>query len=224
MSTILFDPIKTQAKITDSVIVAFSGGKESVIVLDLCYRYFEHVQPFFMYIVPDLSFEERTLQYYEKKYNTEIIRIPHNVASVWMHYGFYRDYDPYFPIVCSNDIYNYIRVKTDIEWAAAGERIADSIWRRAFIKKSGSIDPVRRRFYPLSGWTKKDVMDYIKYHHLYLGEDSKKLGFSFRSLNGDELVVIKEHFPQDYEKIERLYPFVGANVKRYEENLKHGKK
>lgn len=31
MSTVLFNPVKAQSKITDSVIVAFSGGKESFI-------------------------------------------------------------------------------------------------------------------------------------------------------------------------------------------------
>ena len=63
------------SKVTDSVIVAFSGGKESVVTLDLCSRYFKNIKAFFMYIVPDLSFQERTLEWYEKRYQIEIMRI-----------------------------------------------------------------------------------------------------------------------------------------------------
>lgn len=217
MSTVLFDPIKTQSKITDSVIVGFSGGKESVVVLDLCFRYFDNVQPFFMYICPDLSFQERTLEWYEKKYQTEIIRIPHMDVSEFFHYGSFRIPDTTYPIVSINDIYKFVRLEANMWWIAAGERIADSIVRRAMMKKSGSIDELRGRFYPISEWKKRDVINYIKYHKLYLGEDSKKLGFSFKSLWGKELAMVKQYFPDDYKKILRLYPFAAAGVRREEE-------
>ena len=121
MSTVLYDPIKTQAKVTDSVIVAFSGGKESIVTLDLCFRYFKRVVPFFMYICPDLSFQNKTIEWYEKKYQTEIIRIPHMDVSEFFHYGSFRIPDPTFPIVSINDIYKWIRLETDIWWIAAGE-------------------------------------------------------------------------------------------------------
>lgn len=216
MSTVLFDPIKTQSKITDSVIVAFSGGKESIVVADLCFRYFKNVKMFFMYICPDLSFQEKTLEWYEKKYQTEIIRIPHMDVCEFYHYGSFRPPDWTFPIVSINDIYHYVRLQTDIWWIAAGERIDDSIVRRAMMKKSGSIDTQRGRLYPISAWRKKDVMAYIKYHGLYLGQDSRKLGFSFCSLWGKELSMLKENFPDDYRKIIKLYPFAEAGVKRWE--------
>lgn len=217
MSTVLYDPIKTQAKVTDSVIVAFSGGKESCVVLDLCFRFFRNVKPFFMYIAPDLSFQERTIEWYEKKYQTEIIRIPHMDVSEFYHYGSFRQPDYTFPIVSINDIYRWVRLETDIWWIAAGERINDSIVRRAMMKKSGSIDVQRGRFYPVSAWKKQEVIDYIKYHNLYLGQDSKKLGFSFKSLWGKELSMLKKYFPDDYYKVLRLYPFAAAGVKRFEE-------
>lgn len=216
MSTILYDPIKTMSKITDSVIVAFSGGKESVVVLDMCFRYFKNVTPFFMYICPDLSFQEKTLEWYEKKYQTEIIRIPHMDVSEFFHYGSFRPPDFSFPIISINDIYKYIRLETDTWWIAAGERINDSIVRRAMMKKSGSIDIQRGRLYPVSGWKKQEVLDYIKFHNLYLGADSRKLGFSFKSLWGKELFMLKQYFPDDYYKVLKLYPLAAAGVKRYE--------
>lgn len=216
VSTVMFDPIKTQSKVTDSVIVAFSGGKESIVTLDLCCKYFKNVKAFFMYIVPNLSFQERTLQWYENKYDLEIVRLPHMDVSNFFRYGCFRNADLTFPVISINDIYKYVRLETDIWWIAAGERINDSIVRRAMMKKSGSIDVQRGRFYPTSAWTKKEVLDYIKYHKLYLGQDSRKMGFSFKSLEGRELFMIRENFPDDYEKILRLYPFAEASVKRYE--------
>lgn len=221
MSTVLYDVIKTQSKVTDSVIVAFSGGKDSIVTLDLCFRYFKTVKPFFMYICPNLSFQERMLEWYEKKYQTEIIRLPHMGVSEFFHYGSFRNADTTFPIVSINDIYQYVRLKNDIWWIAAGERINDSIVRRAMMKKSGSIDVQRGRFYPVSAWKKQEIMDYIKFHNLYLPIDSRKLGFSFRSLDGNELLMMKRTFPDDYQKILHLYPFAGAGVMRAEQ---YGKK
>lgn len=217
MSTALYDPIKTQSKVTDSVLVGFSGGKESVVVLDLCFRYFKKVQPFFMYICPNLSFQERTIAWYEKRYQTEIIRIPHMDVSEFFHYGSFRPPDESFPIISINDIYHWLRLQTDIWWIAAGERINDSIVRRAMMKKSGSIDVQRGRLYPVAMWKKKEVIDYIKFHNLYLGADSRKLGFSFKSLWGKELSMLKEHFPDDYYKVIRQYPFAEAGVRRFEQ-------
>lgn len=218
MSTVLFDPIKTQSKITDEIIVAFSGGKDSIVVLDLCFRYFKKVRPFFMYIVPDLSFEERTLEWYERKYQTEITRIPHMETSNWFRYGVFSRPDDDISIISINDIYHYMRIKEDMWWIAAGERRADSMVRNAMIKHSGSIDTKRGRIYPIVEWKKQDVLAYIKYHNLYLGRDSKLLGFSFRSLQGRELAKIKQEFPDDYKKILRIYPFAEAAVLNEEIN------
>lgn len=220
MSNLLFDPLKTQSRVTDSVIVGFSGGKDSIVTLDLCFRYFKRVVPFFMYLVPGLEFQEKMLRWYENKYKTEIIRIPHFEVSEFLKYGSFTLYDQNVDVVGITDTYEYIRQKTGIHWIAAGERCADSIVRNAMIKQSGSIDYKRGRFYPIAYWKKNDVLQYIKYKKLYLSPEQKKLGFSFRSLSGNELAVIKERYPNDYKKILRVYPFAGAAVERFE---KYGK-
>lgn len=215
MSNLLFDPIKTQSSVTDSVIVAFSGGKDSIVTLDLCFKYFKNVVPFFMYLVPNLEFQENMLQRYEKRYNTKIVRLPHFELSEMLKYGALTLPDYNISVVTINDIYAYMRNETGFEWIAAGERCADSIVRNAMIKKSGSIDYKRGRFYPLAYWKKQEVMQYIKYKKLYLSPEQKKIGFSFRSLAGAELATIKELYPSDFEKIEKVFPYAGAAVEHY---------
>ena len=83
----LFGVVKTARRITDSVLVGFSGGKDSAVTLDVCFRYFQHVQPYFMYLVPDLEFQERTLRHYEARYHTKILRVPHFMLSDFLRYG-----------------------------------------------------------------------------------------------------------------------------------------
>lgn len=217
MSNLLFDPIKTQSRVTNSVIVGFSGGKDSIVTLDLCFRYFKRVVPFFMYLVPNLEFQEQMLRRYEERYSTKIIRLPHFEVSNFLKYGSFTQFDMNVDIVGINDTYAYLRQETGIHWIAAGERCADSIVRNAMIKKSGSIDYQRGRFYPLAYWKKQEVLQYIKYKKLYLSPEQKKIGFSFRSLAGNEVAVIKEMYPDDYKKILKVYPFIGAGVKRFEE-------
>lgn len=216
MSSLMFDPIKTQAKVTDAVLVGFSGGKDSIATLDLCMRYFDRVQPFFLYLCPGLEFQEETLHWYERRYGCEIIRLPHFEVSNFMRYGSFREYDPNVPIIGITDEYNYLRLQTGITWIAAGERINDSIVRRAMIKNSGTIDMKRARFYPIANWTKREVLQYIKHHKLKLPPDSKKLGFSFKSLDGRELAYIKQAYPQDYERILKVYPYAVAAVERFD--------
>lgn len=212
----LYHTIETAAAMTDSVIVGFSGGKDSAVTLDLCFRYFKNVRAYFMYFVKGLEFQEVTLRYYEKRYDTEIIRLPHFMLSEFLKYGTYRLPDLDVPITNMKETYNYVRKQTGIHWIAAGERIADSIVRRAMIKHSGSIDPVRGRIYPLANWNKKEVLDYVAWRKLPLSLENKVLESSFSGLEGKDIIRIREHFPDDYEKIRRAFPLVEAGIIHYQ--------
>lgn len=208
--------------ITDSVLVGFSGGKDSASCLDLCFRYFKNVQPYFMYLVPNLEFQERTLRYYEKRYNTKILRIPHFMLSDFLRYGTYRMPDLDVPMVKTVELYNYLREKTGIYWICAGERISDSIVRRAMIKESSSIDMKRGRFYPIAYWNVAQVRAYNKQRKLPLSLENKALEHSFRSLMPSEVKNIKEVFPEDYKKIKAMFPLIETSVK-WEEYYGNGK-
>lgn len=217
MSTVLFDPIKTMATISDTVLVSFSGGKESIVVLDLCMRYFKHVHVLFQVIVPNLDYEEKILTWYEKKYGIEIIRAVGECAAEAYRYGYFRPTDLTFPIISETDFYNYYRVQTGSWFVASGERVEDSLQRRAMIKHSGTINVEQGRFYPVALWKKKEIYDYIKYHKLYLHPAQRELGFSLTPFGGRSLKWHLDNHPEDYYKIIKQFPFAGAYVTRKEQ-------
>ena len=216
MDTSRYDPIRTMSKMTDAVIVAFSGGKESIVVLDMCMKHFKRVVPFFMYYIPGLSFQEKQIRWYENRYGIEIVRLPHFELSNLLRYGTLRSPDYDVPIISINDIYEWMRDKTGIRWIAAGERSGDSVIRGAMIKHSGSIDDKRWRFYPVAWWNQQEILDYIKVKKLYRGIDSRTLGTSFEGVNTRSFVFLKEHFPSDYERALKLFPLAEGAVVRYQ--------
>lgn len=212
----IYEPIKAASRVTQSVIVGFSGGKDSIVTLDLCCRYFSQVHVFFMYQIPGLSFQEASIRYIENRYNLEVMRIPHFELSNFLRYGVFRKPDFDIGIVKPLDVYTWLRLQTDTWWIAAGERINDSIVRRAMIKQSSSIDNKRGRFYPIAAFTKADVIGYIKHHKLKVSPESNLLGHSFRSLMPEDLAVIKKHYPEDFKKIISWFPFAEAATFRQE--------
>lgn len=170
-----------------------------------------------MYFVRGLEFQEAVLRWYEKKYSIEILRIPHFELSHMLKRGLFRIPDDDVPIIGINDIYNYVREKSGYVWIAAGETIADSIWRRAMIKQSGTIFQQRRRIYPVAYFTKQHIKGYIKRNRLKIAPESQLLGDrSFGRFAPETLFKIKKKFPQDYEKIKAWFPFCEASVKKYE--------
>lgn len=220
----LLDQVKTQSQITDSVLVSFSMGKDSIVTLDLCKKYFKHVEAFFMYLVPHLKFQDEALAKYERHYNMKIIRVPHFEDGDFYRFGSFRDPDYSVPRVKINNIYEYLREKTGIDWIAGGEKINDSIVRRAMLKHSGSIDVKRRRFYPVMYWTDKQIKEYIRLNGLLYPEFNRKLGFSFHSLAGKELSAIKKIYPEDYQRILKFFPEAKAGVLQYETYKKRSDK
>ncbi len=210
----LLSAIKRQAMLTDQVIVSYSGGKDSAVTLDLCARYFKTVHVFNMHQVPNLSFQEAVLKWAEKRYGVEIYRIPHFELSNFYRSGVYCKPDPSLPKVVVSDIYAHVRQAFDCHWIAAGERAKDSIVRNAMIKRSGSIDQKRGRFYPLAYWSKDAVVKYITANKLMVSPESKVLGHSFRSLDAKDVIAVKEHYPDDYEKIVQAFPEIGAALAR----------
>ena len=221
----LYDVIKTASRTINDAIVMFSTGKDSVVTLDLCAKYFKNFEICFMYYVKGLNFQERTLTYYEKKFDKEILRIPHFDTSYFLKYGYYTQPNFSVPILKITDCWNYARAHFGIQWIAAGETVYESIQRRAMIRSGGTINNKTKRIYPLAEWKKSDVLTYIKAHNLRTGVEQNKLGFTAEGFDPPGLIYIKENHPHDFETIKKVYPLIEAVIKRdeYQRELRHKK-
>lgn len=217
---------KQQHGVTD-VAIYFSGGKDSVAALDVCYRHFGpgHVAAIFMYLVPGLRFQEQYLTYIQRLYSRPgcpplvVHRIPyaehlallfrankfrHPTAAAKVQRIPYRAIDA------------YVRKLTGWTWIANGERACESVQRNAMIRHCNAIDEGRGRFWPLAFWSDRMVLSYLRQRKIALAPEYSVMGLkrSFASLFGYPLKKIREHYPDDFEKICEMFPLARAQLLR----------
>jgi len=214
--SLLYDPLRRMVDVTDEVIVFYSGGKDSAVVLDLAFRHFKIVHPVLMYYVPDLSFQAAIIGWAESHYGTEVYKVPHFELSGMYRFGVFVKPDSAVRVTKMADIYSHVREVFGCRWIMAGERCADSTIRNAMIKKSGPIDEKRGRMFPLAFWKKAHVLAYIKSRSLKVSPESAILGASFAGIVPKQLIAIRKHYADDYRKIVAAFPLVEAAVVRYE--------
>jgi 3'-phosphoadenosine 5'-phosphosulfate sulfotransferase (PAPS reductase)/FAD synthetase len=211
------------------VICSFSMGKDSIASYIQLKRYFENVHLVFYYMVPDLEFQKRSIEYYENKLNTKIHVIP---SPHWYHYLhnlvfqkperiyaiddfidsgelFIPTYDELF--ACVKD---ELKIPQDT-YVATGVRRDDSITRRMTIKQNGAENAKRHQFFPVFDWSIAKLREEIVNSGIKLPIDYKVWGRTFDGLQYEFVQGVKENFPNDYEKIKFWFPLVEANELRF---------
>lgn len=213
----------------NAIACGFSGGKDSLAVLDICHQRFPAVFAFFLYFVKGLSFQESTLQWAEKRYGIEIYRLPHyNLHEVMslQRLNFVDPERPDLPPMNLKKVEDHVRRKFGVEWIASGAKPADSLIRRMTIKSQW--DEKNKKHYPLFGWGDRQVAAYLRQQHIPIpseyqfmppSRDGKPA--SWHGLQGDHLQAVYEHFPEDYRRILEVFQFADAIRVRW---LKYGAK
>jgi 3'-phosphoadenosine 5'-phosphosulfate sulfotransferase (PAPS reductase)/FAD synthetase len=197
---------------SSSCLVAYSDGKDSRVVMDLCLRTFERVEGMFMYTIPDMECEQRGIAEAEVRWGVKIHQYPHWWFSKMMRQGSFCDpwHEHDWPEWKLEDIYALAMHDTGIPIIATGAKRADSRWRRRMLATWGNrADTV----YPIVGWSKPDVVAYCALQEIPMPSTSKGTATGI-DLTVPSVLWLHDTYPRDFERLCQVFPYARAIVER----------
>ena len=210
---------------SDSCVVFCSLGKDSLVTLDMVYPVFNRVVCVYMYFVPGLEHMERYISWVRQRYpKVEFMQVPHWNLSYILRTGLYCVPNPKVKIIKLADVVRSVRLKTGIEYVFLGMKKADSMNRRLMLARFEEDNYISNgQAYPLADWTQRDVLAYMKMRSLpqpvrYSLKASSGTGF-----NIDCMLWLRENFPQDLERIYKVFPMSRRILFEYDAKSKDKK-
>jgi 3'-phosphoadenosine 5'-phosphosulfate sulfotransferase (PAPS reductase)/FAD synthetase len=207
--------LQEYAKTHKSILLGFSGGKDSLVLLDLCARSFEEVVCYFLYFIPGLQFLEKRLDYARRRWGVKILYYPHWVLFGALKHGVYCDKANQFgdlKEIKMNMVYQTVMAETGINLLATGAKQSDSRWRKVYFK----IAKFQNIIYPIRGWNKYDILSYLKMHDIPIPQSEAGGQSSGADMSPNFLWFLYDNYPDDFKRLEEVFPYVKAIVKRRE--------
>lgn len=216
--------IDTVRKKTNRVLLFYSCGKDSIALLNWCAKNFSEVVCVFMYFVKDLEHINKFINFSKKQYpNISFIQRPHYALTYINKSGLFCS-PQNTRILKLSDIIQSVRLETQIEYVFLGMKQSDSMNRRIMLRQYElqAISPTNL-VYPFSLWKDKDVLRYISNNRL-----PKPIQYSNKKSNGitfdlDVYLYLREHYPNDLQKILDVYPLSEKILFDYDQKNKNTK-
>lgn len=207
---------------SNEVLLFCSLGKDSLVLLDLIYPKFDRIVCVFMYFVPGLDHIERWIKWIKLKYpNIELIQVPHWNLTYILRSGMYCVPNPKVRLLKLSDVVKAMRLKFNMYYTFLGMKKADGMNRRLMLKGYETNGYENKGLcYPLSDWTQKDILAYMKQNGLpepvrYSLKASSGVGF-----NLDCFLWIRKNYPQDLKKIYNAFPMSERILFEYDNGIK----
>lgn len=216
VTTQALDKLAEARKHSDSVIVSYSGGKDSRVVLDMCVRTFPRVYAFTLYIAPGLQYVKDVVDDARKRWGVEVVPYPDFGMRHALVNGVFCDplgegiFDPWdLRTIYSTAEYNF-----NCGLIATGMKRADGLARRHLLRNIEHAWP--DVIAPIIDWKKLEVLAYLKVRGIPIppmpkGAVSTGINISPRCL----LRLYREKSP-DFDQIAKYFPYVRAVAKREE--------
>lgn len=206
------DGLRQLAQSHERVLVGFSGGKDSLAVLDLALRNFRTVVPFFCYFVPGLRCEESKVELAERFFKVTVLRVPDTQALDCLKAGYlcdeHQELDS-LPDLNQRRFYNWLKHETRCTLILRGDKKADGPFRR--MRMGNQRETMSDVHFPLKHWKKIEVLSYLKMRTIPVpsaesGENSAVGLFDY------EILHMHDHHPEDYERMRAFFPYIEVYV------------
>jgi 3'-phosphoadenosine 5'-phosphosulfate sulfotransferase (PAPS reductase)/FAD synthetase len=199
----------------DSVCVAYSGGKDSLAVTEFCVMNFKRVTAFQMNLIPGLRYDQERRDFALQRWGLHVLPMLHHGTVHLLrnaHYG--------WPGVIPNnsfvwgpgESYAMAAYATHSALVATGQRSGDYCFRGADAHRNQKRVET---LHPILGWNTYDVRGFLKSKDIPLPPSSgrKTTGID---LSTPSILWLHKEYPDDYERICKVFPFVEAIVRREE--------
>lgn len=210
------DILKQRSHIS-RLLIGLSGGKDSLCLCELIkMAEITNVKYFNMEFLPDLRIQKDMLDYACHRFNIpyeQIIKVPseHFICSMrtcaytWYSEQAKKDY----PNVSRTMVFKSIAEK-EKGTIVTGVKKADSMMMSRMVNGNKGIC-----IYPLAEWTLSDVLTFMKLRHIDIPSLTKKGCRGIGISDDNDLLFIYENYPDDFEKMEKVFPFIRAVVLKY---------
>lgn len=197
--------ISTQS---DEVALFFSGGKDSIALLDIMYPYFNKIHLVNMYFVKGLAHVDKYMTAAQIRYkNVCPLYMEHWIVSMLRSVGRYC-LPTYERVLRLSDIDQLVRDLTGVKYTFYGMKKSDSLNRRLMLSGYKNAISEKNKVYPLSDWSNKEVLAFIKMQRLSppvtYSSNKRSQGVFF---NTDVFLWLQENYPSDLIKIYKKFPF-----------------
>lgn len=199
-----------------AVLVAYSGGKDSLVMIDLCQRAGKRVEAFHMYFLPGMELTADICGYAERRFGIQVRQYQHWGISYYFRRGVFCEPDPDFPIIKIGDIERAAREDSGLEWISYGYKKIDSLQRRGMLSQGwpAGINERRKSFTLISEWTNTQIHAYLSRRNITVpGVQNGKRGNGM-DLMPDCLAWLKREYPSDFRLLLNYFPYAEAQAER----------
>lgn len=214
-----FEILRVLKKETDNVILFHSGtGKDSIALLEMLYKDFD-VKPVFMYLVRGLEYEERYINWAEKKYKLQFIKTPHYALNSFIKTGYLGiKQDKKIGASKISKIDTEIKNKLNIDWSVYGFKKNDGVTRRLMLNGyETGLSHKTKKVYPLMDYTNNNVLKFISDNSLILpfnyGTTKPSSGCDIST--PEFLAYLEKKYPSDLKRIFEQFPLAEVTLFKY---------
>lgn len=212
------------------VLVAMSLGKDAIAANLALREAGIQTQLAYLYYIPGangqrtLNFVHKTIDQLQDAFQQEIHLYPHPSLYRWLNNFVFQPPERLavieaakLPNISYEEEWDLIREDLGLPkdtWIADGVRAADSIVRRASFTKHGVMKPKHHKVSPIFDWQKHEVLNAIEQAVIPLPVDYEWFNRSFDGLDYRFLGPLKEHAPDDYQRVLDWFPLAELEIMR----------